>query len=141
MNLEDLRKRRAEIHSLQAERVRNPGTGWHKNDPCSPQNKGLPAIDEHLYAFRDRRHTVLIDTCADRARKAIADHAAATAPVLADPYAEHEDRRVAMVVTEYVAMGPMGICPSDPAALTVNNSDWNDILAALKAQGLGVSLS
>jgi len=126
-----------------AKELRNrPGSGFHDDDPGSPQYapkkgdvpKELP-IDEHLVAFKARYETSFAGPCASKAHAAIKEYASENSASLSSPYIDDEERRRIDTAVEYAAAATVG------GNLVVRNGQWNDVLAILHAKGLAVTLT
>lgn len=129
----------AEAKRLRSVRPKDGGT-FHDECTGSPQHADRgpniePAIDEHVVAFKSRYETCFAGACVPRVQKAIAEFTSSNSAKLNEPYLNHEDRKQIETAKEYSGASLKDGC------LYVRNAQFNDVLAVLQAEGLGVTLT
>lgn len=121
-----------------------PGTGFHDNDRnpsrpevfAAPHKNGLPRASEHLVPFFDHHDDEVVHFVGDDADKATSalnswlkkNH---KADVSSMPGTER--KLVLKIIPRLLAS------VRTPGLLTIRLSDWNDVLHALYAEGIGLS--
>lgn len=126
------------------------GSGFHDNDrdwrgrPVAPHRNGLPRISDHLVPFYGEYDVVFAGKDAGRALAALRAYQGK----LAEAYRQAVDSQDFGIVqnftgTDYKLMRivpKMAVVESDGVpTLTVRLLEWNDILHALYAEGIGLS--
>ena len=109
------------------------GSGFHDNDPGSPQNQGLGPVSKNLVYFLDEANEEMVfaGACADKALEVLETYVAQFADRPAYELTGTEQK----LVNRYVPRLKKG----EDGLLRVKASQWNDVLHGLYAQGQGVT--
>lgn len=110
-----------------------PGSGFHDNDPNSPQRNGQPAIDTHVVAFQGKWDTAFVGEDADTVADALEAFAREHGKALADETADPTLKAAVRTAREYAEADTKG------GKLAVRNQQFNDVLHALTLAKVGVT--
>lgn len=110
-----------------------PGSGFHDNDPNSPQKNGLPANDTHVVAFHGKWETVFVGEDAAAVCDALEAFAAEHKAVPTDERADPTHKAAVLAAREYADADTKG------GRLAVRNGQFNDVLHALTLRKVGVT--
>jgi hypothetical protein len=112
-----------------------PGSGFHDNDPYSPQSLGKPALRDHLVAFQDPWDVYLVGADAVTAVAALQDFHATHVSRITDTTDMVERKAI-----EFAGTVELVTVEGSPR-LTVRAPQWNECLKALDLCGLGITIT
>lgn len=110
--------------------VKYPGSGFHDSDKGSPQNQGLCRVSDNVIAFHGRTEVVFAGACADRVMALLADYRGQRQKRSLNTLTGTEQK----LTHEYI-----GELTVQDGLLHIPLGFWNDILAALYSEKLGVT--
>jgi hypothetical protein len=117
------------------------GSGFHDEDkrekgrPCSPQNRGLPAINTHVVAFQGRWEHTFTGEDATRVHMALKDFAEANEEALTTGRTDPTFQSAVLAAKEYTERGIVN------GNLVVRNGQWNDVAQALASVNIGITVA
>jgi len=135
-----LLERADKIKDWNKAKCKQKDSGFHDTDvgtgkPRSPQNRGLPAIRDHVVAFHGRWEHTLVGDCATRVLTALTKYAADKLAALADLATDSDTRLAIINAKNYSEKGLTG------SNLVIRNAEWNSVVFALNEIGIGVTVA
>ncbi len=140
MSIDKMKAKRVEVLDRASVLRSVPGTGYHDNDLLGPIKHPLPdgrrdaALNEHAIAFKGRFETVFVDDCSQKVVQAIRAFYEANKDLLNQRGLDQSIRDQIELAMEYAEKEP-----GWDSMFSVRNAQFNDVLAILHFQGIGVT--
>lgn len=139
--LDKMKAARAAIMTEAAGLRKYPGTGYHDNDPLGPIRHPDPVgrrdakLEDHVVCFRLPFEMCFIAPDAERCLQAVSKFYGENADLLSEPRLDQTTRTLIETAKEYTERPLQGEC------FVVRGAQWNDVLAILHFQDIGVTIT
>lgn len=118
-----------------------PGSGYHDNDPLGPSKHPDPVgrrdakLEEHVVCFRLPFEMCFVEPDAERCLQAVSKFYGENADLLKEQRLDQTTRTLIETAKEYTERPLQGGC------FIVRGAQWNDVLAILHFQDIGVTIT
>lgn len=133
--------KRAEVMAEAAGLRKYPGTGYHDNDPLGPVKHPDPAgrrdakLEDHVVCFRTTYEMVMVDPDGARCAAVMKAYYDANKDLISESRLDHEVRLSIETSKEYAER------PLVDGCFIVRGGQWNDVLAIINGQNIGVTVT